>query len=236
MADPIQSSNVPGLSDVSPSRHTRYESPDETLRKADIALTNTRGDPAILAAMSDYGYNAARLDNAMKEFTRVKGLFAGREQEFGEQLAASRARDAAMRAADVRYLKSLEIARIAFEQSPGAQAALLLNGRRKRTLAGWRDQRETFYANLLGNDSFLSAMAAFGYTSEKLQEEQRLVRRAIEADAAHKREMGESQEATEVRDREFEAFTEWIDAFLRVAEIAIGDNPQWLEKIGLRQA
>jgi hypothetical protein len=62
-----------------------------------------------------------------------------------------------------------------------------------------------------------------------------MVMDVIAADARHKKEMGESQEATEVRDNSFEELSDWMSKFYVVAKIALASKPQWLEKLGIKQ-
>jgi hypothetical protein len=47
--------------------------------------------------------------------------------------------------------------------------------------------------------------------------------------------MGESQEATQIRDTAFTALEEWMADFYLVAKRMLKDKPRWLEKLGIRQ-
>jgi hypothetical protein len=45
--------------------------------------------------------------------------------------------------------------------------------------------------------------------------------------------MGEAQDATLRRDRAADALQEWYSDFIAIARIALEDNPQYLEMLGI---
>jgi len=46
------------------------------------------------------------------------------------------------------------------------------------------------------------------------------------------REVGESQDATKIKDAAFVKMDDWMSEFYAVAKIALEDNPQLLESLG----
>jgi hypothetical protein len=44
--------------------------------------------------------------------------------------------------------------------------------------------------------------------------------------------MGEAQEATRLRDARLDELDEWMSDFKVVAQVALKENDQWLEKLG----
>ena len=112
----------------------------------------------------------------------------------------------------------------------------MLDGPRGKNLSQWIRDGATFYQNVLGSGKFLAAMAVYGYTPEKLKEEQKLVTALGEADARHKKETGEAQTATKARDAKIAELDDWMTKFYEIVRISIGDKQQWLEKLGMYQA
>ena len=53
------------------------------------------------------------------------------------------------------------------------------------------------------------------------------------ARAAYLKEKGESQDATTIKDTAFAKLDDWMSEFYAVARIALEDNPQLLEALGL---
>lgn len=73
-----------------------------------------------------------------------------------------------------------------------AYESTMLFGDRKRSLSGRLEQARAFYANLLGNADFLTALSNYGYTQEKLQQESALIDQIIAKHLAQKKETGEA--------------------------------------------
>jgi hypothetical protein len=214
---------------------SKYLRPDELLRKWSVSLTNSTADSGILTALSKYGYDASRIAEGSAMHANVTGLFAKQKKEYGEQLDASAALSAAFSTSNAAYMPSIKIARIAFEGDINATAALLLSGARSKVISTWTRQADTFYRNLIANKDFVDKMAYYGYTVDKLNAEWKLVQDVAAADAKHKKERGESQEATVVRDNALAELESWMSRFYRVARIACAGQAQWLEKLGIKE-
>lgn len=135
--------------------------------------------------------------------------------------------------ADRQYKKTLKIARIAFQDHPKADKAVVLFGRRKESLSGWLAQAQTFYANILKDNDLLDALAQYGYTAEKLQQESDLLNQIAQKNQQQKKEMGESQASTQARDEKIDELAKWVSNLRAVAKVALADDPQQLEKLGI---
>ena len=73
----------------------------------------------------------------------------------------------------------------------------------------------------------------FGYTAEKLQAEQALVMTAETNNFSYDKEKGEAQQSTVNRDEKVDELIDWFRDFIEIARIALEENPQWLEKLGI---
>ncbi|MBN2038276.1 MAG: hypothetical protein JW768_16165 [Chitinispirillaceae bacterium] len=238
MADNMSSavqSGGPVQEDNGSGGGSTYLRPDELLRKYSVSLTNTLADAGILAAMTGFGYDKTRVNEGTAMHGQVVDLFARQRKEYGEQLEASAELKDIFEKSYAAYITSIQVARIAFENDPNAYAALMLTGARSRLISAWFKQADTFYRNLLQNGEFVAKMGEYGYTVEKLSMEHSLVRQVMAANARHKKEMGESQEATKVRDAAMENLESWMSKFYRIAKIACAGHDQWLEKLGLKE-
>ncbi|MBN1576518.1 MAG: hypothetical protein JW913_08200 [Chitinispirillaceae bacterium] len=240
MAETINSTALNGSAtvkeDKGPGRSSTYLRPDELLRQYSVSLTNAQSDDGIGEAMAGYGYGSDRINEGVTLHGRVVDLFARQKKEYGEQLEASASLKEIFAKADAAYGTSYKVARIAFENDPNAYTALMLSGTRSKLISLWFKQTDTFYRNILQNNDFLLKIGEYGYTSEKLSGEHSLVQEVMAANARHKRERGESQEATKVRDAAMENLEAWMSKFYRIAKIACAGHDQWLEKLGIREA
>jgi len=206
---------------------------DQQLAAAQLALSNARSDADLSGPLAEFGYDGARLDAGWALYEAAATAQQRQTQEYGEQYSASDAFTAARETAQTDYGRYVKIARIALKGERGVNAKLALDGARKRSLAGWLAQANQFYTNALADTSVLAALAQFGITQEKLAAGQTQVAGVGSLAAAQKKETGEAQQATQVRDGALEALDEWMGDFLAIARIALEENSQWLEKMGI---
>jgi hypothetical protein len=76
-------------------------------------------------------------------------------------------------------------------------------------------------------------MTKFGYTTDKLNNEYTLVKDVADKNLTQKKETGEAQQATELRDKKIDELDKWISDFRSIAKVALSDTPQKLEKLGI---
>ncbi|TLX77081.1 hypothetical protein E9993_05200 [Labilibacter sediminis] len=162
-------------------------------------------------------------------------LVNNHKKEDGEQKAATKALNDAINDANKKYIPHLKVARIAFRNDSNRNVQLELAGSRKESQSGWLRQTNVFYANLLTDEDALATMLKYGQTTEKLQAGLRLVNKAEELLAVRKKEMGEAQESTKVRDKAIDDLQEWYSDYIEIARLAVSDQPQYLEMLGIVQ-
>ncbi|MCB0210334.1 MAG: hypothetical protein KDJ52_13440 [Anaerolineae bacterium] len=205
---------------------------DSQLLNAQLAINNALENPDILADLSRFGYDEAKINAGKGLFQQAKALVEQQKVEYGEQFAASEALNQAYKAADGAYDVTLKVARVAFKGNKKAQNALDLSGRRKRNLAAWLGQTKTFYNNLLAQPDLLASMANFGYDQARLESERSLVKQVARLNEQQETEKGEAQQLTKNRDVALDALDEWMDDFKEIAEVALIAAPQRLEMLG----
>jgi hypothetical protein len=206
---------------------------EEIVTDAEVALANALNDQTILDALTLYGYNAEKINTGKTLAEECSSLMSSQKLEYAEQKGATAEFQDKLEAADTAYMKSLRVARIAFKNDADAIEALALNGERKGTYSGWITQVEAFYDNLLANDEWMTVMGNFGYTPEKVQGEKALVDDVVQANITQEEEKGEAQKATQERDRKIDELNEWMSDFREIASVALDDDNQLLEKLGI---
>lgn len=206
---------------------------DQFLLSAQVMINNALTDEVIKQSLAAYGYTDETLLAGKKLYERVTALQNLRYSEYGEQIAATSELKKSKDKAKQQYMKTLKIARVALKESAKAGEAIMLCGVRKRNLSGWLEQAQIFYANLLRDVEFITRLSAYGYTREKLEREFALIDQVIAKSLAQKKETGEAQEATIIRDKALDDLAAWISDFKAVVRVALADNPQQLEKLGI---
>ncbi|NLW46023.1 MAG: hypothetical protein GXY86_01600 [Firmicutes bacterium] len=205
----------------------------EFLLGAQVIIENSLTDPVVKEALAAYGYSGETLATGKTLFEEAMALQNTQKKEYGDQVAATSELNDIWETADQQYMKTLKIARVAFQDHPKADKAVVLFGRRKESLSGWLAQAQTFYANILKDTDLMNALALYGYTTEKLQQESDLLSQITVKNQQQKKEMGEAQASTQARDEKIDELAKWISNLRAVAKVALADDPQQLEKLGI---
>ena len=205
---------------------------EDRLLEAQVAIDNSLNVPAILNAVSAFGYDLARLQAARTLYEEVMALVAAQKREYGEQYEATAVVQASWDSADLAYKRTLKVCRILLKGNTKAAGALNLSGSRKKSLSGWLEQSVNFYTNLLSMPDLSAALVEFGYDQAMLEAEAALVQAVVDANAAQDIERGEAQEATEARDAKLDELDEWVARYKQVAQLALEESPQQLEQLG----
>ena len=202
------------------------------LADAELALTNAENDGVIMGALVPFGYDNERIQEGRELYEAARNLVNQQSAAYGQQYEYTDDLSTAWAAADAAYMSALKVARIALRDHERANEALKLSGIRKKSLWGWLEQAQAFYANLLADDQMLAAMARFGYDRTKLENEAAMVKAVAATDHAQEGQKGEAQQATKMRDSKLDEIDQWLSDFKVVARIALSEQPQMLEKLG----
>ena len=87
--------------------------------------------------------------------------------------------------------------------------------------------------NSLGDAKVKDAVAAYGYTTEKLNEGVVLLKAAEDMYEQQEKEYGDAENAAQLHDEIFKELHEWVSGYKEIAKIALADKPQLLEKLGI---
>lgn len=208
-------------------------SKEEILHQASLRINNSLGDDEIKNAVAGFGYTEEKLNEGKTLLNDSQTLYEVQLKEYGDVDAAQDKLKTTRKEVYGNYITMLTIARIAFKNNVQAISTLELAGSRATTLSGWLSQARNFYNSLLTNEEWKTVMAGYGQTAEKLTEALDNVNGVAQAAENVKKEMGDAQNATQERDMKFEELTGWLGDYDQIAEIALADQPQLLEKIGI---
>lgn len=206
---------------------------EQLLSDSNTAISNAINNAEVNQAIGLFGYSAEKLEAGKALLNQTQTLYTRQIQEYGDKSGASQRMTEAREKVNNVYIPHLKIARIAFKNDMGAFQGLELNGRRKKANASALAQAKVFYTNLQANPSYLTAMARFGISEANLTEALDLIRQAEEALAEFRKESGESQDATNQRDEAVAELEEWMSDFRAIARIALEDQPQMMEVVGI---
>lgn len=208
-------------------------STNEILFQSGLRINNTLSDPTILSAVSPFGYTAEKMNEGAALLAEATTLTESQKREYGEVDEAQAECDSLKEKAHGMYMDMLAICKIAFKKDVKAITTLELSGRRAGTLSGWLNQTTSFYRAILANESWKAKLATFGQSEEILNAQLAAVEAVATALENKRKEMGDAQNATKLRDEKLEALGEWVNDYEVIARIALADQPQLLEKLGI---
>lgn len=206
---------------------------DARLLNARVAIENTLSNKVILDALSVYGYSNKRFKEGLSLLEDAETKHTNQKREYGEQFSATDALEAAIALTNSVYMRHVKIARVALRDQRGSWQTLQINGRRQKSYSGWIKQATVFYSNAVNDKGILTQLTKFGITEEILNNGLVAVQDVEKKLAQQLREMGEAQEATAIRDEAFDKIEDWISDFIAVSRVALEENPQMLETIGV---
>lgn len=205
----------------------------EFIFQCKLRINNSIEDAAIAESVELFGYNATRMAEGKTLLDASEDLCEIFEKEHGEVDAAFTQRNEEKDKAVVLYKKHVAISRIALKNNTGAIKTLQLQGSMPRTLSGRISRIKSFYNNLMANAEWLQGMAGFNISVEELQSGLQLIKNVEQFAHVIMKEKGDAQNATQQRDAKLDELSEWVNDYESIARLALADQPQLLEKLGI---
>ncbi len=212
--------------------YTKFTKRDFLYKLDEITAFSIRRNE-IRDAVSGYGYDQARLKEGRDLWEKLKMLHV----EAYEKSALKRDLFAKKKRFQNKihkiYMKFLKLARIAFSNDIEAQEALMLTGARSRTYDKWIEQVSVFVNNILSSEGYIEVMAGYGIEKKdfvslksEVTEMRNLSDRCIKVTATVRMINDRVKRETIVVQR-------WVSSYLKVARIALEENPEVLALLGI---
>jgi hypothetical protein len=197
------------------------------------AIKGAIENPIILDKLSPYGYTSVVLNEGQKMWNDVDYLIAVQLKEYGKQYLATDEQDKFIESTYGQYMVTVKVSRVAFVENPDILASLGLVGERPRSLSGWLRSAKNLYTNLLEIPVALQIIHEYGYTPERIDRELQDVKKVEELHVKQLSEKSAAQIATQNRDKAFDELCKWFSKFRAIARVALYDEPQLLEALGI---
>ena len=191
-------------------------------------------NPEILTPLERFSFGTTKLQQGKALLHVARESVTNHVKEYGEQYGATQTTQTAFEESYARYLVIIKVCRVAFKGNIEALTKLLATGTRKRTIAGWLQQANITYTNLIETPELLARINQFGYTKTRLVNELHNVTEVERNYQLQLKETGEAQQATKDRDKALEDLSQWYSDFRAIARIALYEKPQLLEALGIK--
>jgi hypothetical protein len=205
----------------------------DKLHRIEVAILGALDSPEILEELNTYGYTHDRIMGGKKMLDNVTNLMVTQVKNYGKQYTATSEQGRSLVNTYAKYMVVVKITRVAFKKQPDILASLGVTGERSRSLSRWLRHARILYNNLLEMPNALEVLNSYGYTAERLQKE---LQEVEEVESLHVKQLsGKSvaQQSTQKRDEAFDELCNWFSDFRAVVRIALYNNPQLLEALGI---
>lgn len=210
-----------------------YENYNQKMESWGILIWNAADDPLISTRLLPFNYTPERFDEGKTLWKDVEELDLAREKELGEQKGATKKLNDATTKAETIVKDTKKLARLTFENQKAPFEALNLQTINFDRFEDWLVDSEKFYANLLGNEEWITAMEKYGYIRDQLEAGQKEIANVRQLQKDQFREFGDVQQAQVDKKEKLSELKTYCDHLTEVAKIALAGDAQLLEKLGI---
>ncbi|WP_027470902.1 hypothetical protein [Saccharicrinis fermentans] len=125
-----------------------------------------------------------------------------------------------------KYMKFLKLSRIAFSDDVEAQGALLLTGARARTYEKWMTQVSVFVDNLLVNRKYIKTLEGFGVSCKEIEDVKVRLKQLNALSSECVKITGVVRMLNHKVKKDTVVMQHWISSYIKVARIAMEENPK----------
>lgn len=198
-----------------------------------VTLANLVNQPTIAITMAEYGYTTEKNAVGKQLFDSAINAINFNKQEDNETIAERANFDNKLSAITTIYASHRRKAKVIFRKDPVSLKQLGLSGAYSRTYVKMVEVMKSFYNGILSNPAHIALLAEFKITEQEITNCITEISALETTRQLYLKEIGESQEATKVKDKAMLNLVEWMDDLYAVAKIAMDDKPQLLESIGV---
>ncbi|MFA9392075.1 MAG: hypothetical protein ACERKD_19855 [Prolixibacteraceae bacterium] len=204
-----------------------------TLEQYRVAFENTASQPQISTTMAEFGYDstAMLIGKALYDETRL--AYDSNKIETDESIAAHAVFDSKRKELEDVYSSHRKKAKVVFRNDNVTADKLAITGTLAQAYIKWLETVKKFYVTAIVDSDIQTKLTRLKISLEDLTAANALIPEVEASRAAYLKEKGESQDATTIKDAAFGKLDDWMSEFYAVARIAMEDNPQLLEALGL---
>lgn len=204
----------------------------DRLNRARLALNNTQKDATLSALVGSYGYTAEKLDEGWQLYNAANAAVNTQAAALGTRRQATADAAAAEVRARASYQALAQLARAVFPIGSAQRATLGLVRIMPQRISEFLASAHTLFKNAANVPEVSAALAAYGYDSVRLANEYAVIIAFDAAYAAQAAASGAAQQTTRVQRAALSTLDRWIAQYLKIAKIALREQPALIEQIG----
>ncbi|MBN1185997.1 MAG: hypothetical protein JXB49_27195 [Bacteroidales bacterium] len=211
----------------------RSKSEAATLERYRVSLDNAEAHNEIKTALDELGMDSDEIKKGKNLFNTTRKAYDDNKLEDNETSEAYKAySDKKERLAEI-YNMHRKKAKVIFRKDPVTLEKLDIDGSIPESHIKWIEMVKKFYSVVLADSDIQSKLTRLKISVNDLKNAQKLINEVETTRSAYLKEKGESQEATQIKDKAFALLDDWMSEFYAIARIGLEDKPQLLEVLGI---
>jgi len=212
---------------------TKHVTDAQVLENYRVALTNVENQPEIATTMAEFGYDNQKITEGKELLAKTREAYDFNKQEDSETIAARSDFDSKVAEMTTIYSLHRKKAKVVFRADEVTLKKLGLTGTLPKAYIKWVETMKLFYSGVQADTNIQTKLATLKVSTEDITSTVAAITAMENARTLYLKEIGESQDATKTKDAAFAKIDDWMRDFYAVAKIAMEDNPQLLESLGI---
>jgi len=209
----------------------RRISETQLIQNYGVLFKNAKFESVLAGELAQYGYDAATIEQGEALYNTLLEKYDTNKTESAQETTAYAAFDSTLESTQAIYSTDRKKAKIVFKDQPDVLKNLQLKGIAPVRNAALIDTMRLFYETLNNYPELQTPLQRLKITAQHVTNQLKNITQTQQAYADYIREKGESQQATQDKNKAFDAVTKWVSEFYAVAKIALEDQPQLLESV-----
>lgn len=196
-----------------------------------VLFENVKKDTLLATELAEYGYDATAITQGENLYQTLLAKYSTNKTETAEETTAYANFNSHFEALVAVYATDRKKAKIVFKNQPDVFKNLELVGSAPVRNASVLNTISIFYNALQNNAAWLTSLNRLRITATHVNEQLTKLATTQSAYATYVQEKGESQQATQDKNKAFDDVIKWVNEFYAVAKIALEDKPKLLESV-----
>ncbi len=201
------------------------------ISKNRTALSNASSLQEIATRMANFGYNARKIQQGRGIVDRTDMMHSLKKDKLDSKLHISQTLEVDTKACRKLYMSHVKVARQAFDPSTGIHRQLGIDRAIPQPVTEWVPLASVFYSKL---QEIYDQMTRYTIPKEEVNQGKAMVEAIRNQRETRFAKKGEAEASTYTRDLALKEMRNWMNDFYSIARIALKDQPQWLEALGIQ--
>jgi hypothetical protein len=211
-----------------------YLSYDKLIYATKILIDNSLTDNDIKSLLSQYRFDDKRINEGKTLLGETEKINGDQTIEIGLKKKATEDFTTHYKSDKKTVSHTLKIAKITLSDNIEVKNIIESHNKNSKNFPAWVEQTKKLYNHLLTYEDCIEKMSNYGYSKEKLTAEAALITEVTEKKNIQIQEKGLCLQLTEEKKEKIKQLRKWKKDFTTILKIALKDNPQKLEKLGIK--